>query len=573
MRLAPWFFVRVVGRCVVWCLVGWILTAQGVAAGTTRISGVVQDDRGPVADAVVRIQATAHAARTDATGRFELEVAVEPPGGGAWPLTAWAPGRFCGGPIEVGPDSEDVTIHLERHTESDHAGYRWRTSLHEVGAGEDQGCATCHSREGTELGFDLPVDQWLRDAHGRSARNERFLTMYLGSDVEGNRSPPTRRVFVRDYGEQTLPPDPGLPYYGPGYKLDFPETAGSCAACHTPAAAVAAPLDTDPSGLSGVEAEGTPCDFCHKVWAVRLDTTTGRPVPNAPGVLSIELRRPPPGEQLFLGPYDDVAPGEDAYSSLQRESAYCAPCHFGVFWDTVVYDSYGEWLDSPYSDPANGRTCQDCHMPRTGATHFARPDKGGLERDPSTIFGHAMPGADDAALLRGAVNMEVGAKREKETVAVTVAITNHATGHHVPTDSPLRHLLLLVEAVDAEGRPLIQQAGPVVPAWGGVGDRAAGNYAGLPGKAFAKVLREVWTGIAPTGAYWNPTTVVSDNRLAAFATDESRYVFAAPRTGSVVVQVRLLFRRAFIELARQKGWPVKDQVMAQERFEVRPLDP
>jgi hypothetical protein len=153
---------------------------------------------------------------------------------------------------------------------------------------------------------------------------------------------------------------------------------------------------------------------------------------------------------------------------------------------------------------------------------------------------------------------------------VTVALTNEGAGHHVPTDSPLRHLLLLVEAVDDAGRPLPQRAGPVVPAWGGVGNPAEGHYAGLPGKAFAKVLRDQWTGHAPSGAYWNPTSVVSDNRLAALATDESRYVFGAPERGGAAVHVRLLFRRAFLELSRQKGWQDPDRLMAEQRLRVPP---
>ena len=44
------------------------------------------------------------------------------------------------------------------------------------------------------------------------------------------------------------------------------------------------------------------------------------------------------------------------------EALDCAPCHFGQFWGTQIYNSFGEWLDSSYSDPETGRTCQDCHM-------------------------------------------------------------------------------------------------------------------------------------------------------------------------------------------------------------------
>jgi len=98
-------------------------------------------------------------------------------------------------------------------------------------------------------------------------------------------------------------------------------------------------------------------------------------------------------------PLDDVAPGEDTYTPIQRQSQFCAPCHSAVFWDTVIYDSFGEWLESPYSDPETGRTCQDCHMPPLGVTHFALPEAGGQERDPSTIYSHRLPGASDEELL------------------------------------------------------------------------------------------------------------------------------------------------------------------------------
>ncbi len=40
---------------------------------------------------------------------------------------------------------------------------------------------------------------------------------------------------------------------------------------------------------------------------------------------------------------------EDTYLPLYQQSQYCAPCHYGIFWDTTIYNSYGEWLDSPYS--------------------------------------------------------------------------------------------------------------------------------------------------------------------------------------------------------------------------------
>jgi len=78
-------------------------------------------------------------------------------------------------------------------------------------------------------------------------------------------------------------------------------------------------------------------------------------------------------------------------------------------------------------------------------------------------------------------------------------------------------MILLVEAKDTLGNSLDLVEGETIPQWGGVGDwrqevASKGYYAGLPGKAFAKILVEMWTEITPTGAYWNPTRLVSDNR-------------------------------------------------------------
>jgi hypothetical protein len=179
-----------------------------------------------------------------------------------------------------------------------------------------------------------------------------------------------------------------------------------------------------------------------------------------------------------------------------------------------------------------------------------------------------MPGAADEQLLQNAVTMEATACRQADTVEVDVAITNDRTGHHVPTDSPLRHLILLVRATDGNTQSLAQRAGPTVPEWGGKGDPEQGYYAGLPGKAFAKILEERWTAVAPSGAYWNPTVIQSDSRLAAMATDTSSYVFEAGADRPIHIEVVLLYRRAFKELMDQKGWEVPDIVMERDSIVV-----
>jgi hypothetical protein len=462
---------------------------------------------------------------------------------------------------------EDLVLTLRRYQTEDNPEYTW---VPPVGEGS---CYSCKPAV-TQVWLD-------HDAHAGSATNPRFLSMYNGTDLEGNRSAPTRYAYVKDYGRIPLQPDPNQPYFGPGYKLDFPESDGNCAACHTPGPAIPAPYGVDPNTVGGVDRYGIHCDFCHKIAAVTLDPETGLPHPNKPGVLSMDIRRPFPDDperyQLFFGSFDDDnVPEEDTYLPLIEESAFCAPCHFGIFWDTVVYNSYGEWLESPYGDPAfeGARTCQQCHMPAPTMldgepiTNVA-PGAGGIGRDPMAIHAHTFPGAGSETLLQNAARLEAQARREGDRVVVEVTLTNDQTGHHLPTDSPLRQMLLLIDAVQANGRPLTLVDGPTLPNWAGIGDPADGYYAGHAGSAYARVLQELWTETAPTGAYWNPTRELSDTRLEAFASDTTRYEFAAPDAAlPVQVEIRLLFRRAYIELADQKGWPVDDLLMEQASLRV-----
>ena len=279
-------------------------------------------------------------------------------------------------------------------------------------------------------------------------------------------------------------------------------------------------------------------------------------------MLSLAFLRPS-DEQVFIGPFDDT-PGDDIFSELQTESQVCAACHSGQFWDVPTYNSFGEWLDSPYSGPDTGQTCQDCHMPHSGATAFVQLPEDEMttipERNPETIFSHRMPGASDADLLAETATLTIEALSEDGNLQVTVDVTNSGAGHHIPTDNPLRNMILLIEATDEADNRLTLLEGPTIPDWGGVGDPEAGYYAGMPGVLYAKVLADAFTGETPTYAYWRPTKLVSDNRIAAMAADSSTYVFDLPE-GEVTVEARLILRRAFIDLMDVKGWDTPDMLM------------
>ncbi len=526
------------------------------------ITGSVVDAEGkPVAGATVRIQGSRNSTLTDAQGRFAL-TGME--AGKAVTVSAWKELYYCANVERVTSPTVDLRLKLRPYQTNDNPDYVW------VPPSGENSCYSCKPGV-TQIWLD-------NDAHGKAALNPRFLSMYNGVDLQGQKSPLTR-FSQGDYGKAPIPPDLSQPYYGPGYKLDFPNNAGNCAACHIPGAAMGDPYGVDPNQAVGVDKFGVHCDFCHKIAAVRLDPQTNLPYPNMPGVLSLDIRRPFPEDkeryQLFFGTFDDDnVPQEDTKLPLIAQSQFCAACHYGAFWDTLVYNSYGEWLASPYSDPQTGKTCQNCHMPAPSmlngqALTNVAPGKGGIGRDPATIHAHTFPGAADQKLLQNALTMQVSARREGGQVIVEVSLTNDKTGHHVPSDSPLRHMILLVEAKDENGKTLEQVSGEKVPAWGGVGDPQKGYYSGLPGKAFAKVLAELWTEVSPTGAYWNQTRLVSDNRLAAFASDTSRYAFSAASTGKMKIYVRLIYRRAFRLLADQKSWQIPDILMEATEIDVQ----
>ncbi|HEY9528705.1 MAG TPA: hypothetical protein VIR02_16570, partial [Anaerolineales bacterium] len=418
--------------------------------------------------------------------------------------------------------------------------------------------------------------------HAQAAVNPRFISMYTGSDVNGNPG----QLTELDQSGAALPLDPNEPYHGPGFQLDNPGRAGNCATCHTPLASTSpnnqncswsgchTSLTIDrsrgviaphavPLSLQGDAGEGINCDFCHKIGDVTIDPKTKLPPPDMPGILSMRLYRPDEGQQLFFGTLVDV-PRRDTYLPLLSESEYCAPCHYGVFGGvvgsgtvtggTVIYNSFGEWLESPYSDPKTGKTCQQCHMPPSDADWFVYPERGGLTRDYAELHNHTMPGVTDETLLQNSVTMKGTARREGEQIRVEVSITNDNVGHDIPTDSPIRSLILVVEALDENGNVLSLTEGPINPAF-------SSDFGGLPGKTFAKILKDEWTGETPTGAYWRPVSLVEDTRLKALATDVTRYSFAAPTNSAATIKVRLLYRRAFQLLAEQKGWSDADIVM------------
>jgi hypothetical protein len=559
-------------------LVILLISVQSSFAQSNQIQGRVFDHEGiPLGQAVVRIPADAAHVFTKPDGTFQLSIIPE---SGKTRLTAWKQGYYIAG-ADWKSSNDYVEIILQKHHTKDNAEYKWlepdrphrnhfknassavglflantvpfSSLFHRLNETMDLGCVDCHGKN--------MYEEWIGGAHAAGNKNLRFMSMYNGTDIDGNKSSEPRYYISRDYGASPLPPKRTDAYFGPGYKLDFPFSAGNCAACHLPGAAIDRPYDTDPNDVTGIDRRGSHCDFCHKISDVVLEPGHNIPYENRPGVLSYEFLRPEKGQQIFFGPYDDVDAGTDVYLPLIRKSEYCSGCHDASFWNVPIYKSYSEWYQSPYRDM--GITCQHCHMKPDGyTTNFAR-NRGGLERDPNVIATHRFEGAMDSDLLQHALSLHVQASIVNSQLNLQVLIENDRTGHHVPTDSPLRQVILLVQTTDSDGRQLKMLSGPAIPEWGGVGDPATGNYAGLPGQIYSKVLEELWTGEAPSGSYWMPTRVVLDNRIEAFHADTSYYLFDLLERDQVQVDVKLIYRRAPKKLMEQKKWDTPDILMSQ----------
>ena len=253
---------------------GQAALAQDPEETSGQIAGKVYNEWGPAENVRMRIQTTDRRTHTAEDGSFLFEAVDRSE---ALTITAWSKGFYFGWvslPATTDLEAQAVvSITLRPHHRGDNFEYIWQ---------ESADCGECHTA----------YVEWQADAHSLTAVNPYFISMYRGTDIHGNQSPPSGHSD----GFETLPVFDET-YFGPGFKLDFPHQAGNCASCHVPQAASLATTDdcswagchseltaarsdeiaggVDPIGLSGVAAEGISCDFCHKIGKVFLDEETG----------------------------------------------------------------------------------------------------------------------------------------------------------------------------------------------------------------------------------------------------------------------------------------------------------
>jgi hypothetical protein len=489
-----------------------LLPASLLALGLDRaapsdVIGTAKDAGEPLAKVRVRCQGQSNSTLTDAKGKFQLKTKAK-----TTTVTGWKEGYAIG---HAAVDRLPIELNLTRLPAQDNPDYDWIDPSPDPK--QKNNCGNCHAKI---------HEEWAGSAHARAADNRRFRNLFEGTDWHGK---PSRTWNLQ---------------------AEHPLGTGVCAGCHAPTFRDPA-LEYDMTKVQGVDKKGVHCDYCHKVVDVPTDKL-GRRF----GRDGMQLLRPAKGEQLFFGPLDDaVRPGDMfGYSPLYKESRYCASCHEGVIFGVHVYGTYSEWLESPAKK--KGQQCQDCHMKPTGKlTNFA-PGKGGIERDPHTLGSHTLPGAT-AEMLRDCLGVKVTIEPAVGKVNVAVEVLAKNVGHRVPTGFIDRHLVLVIEGLDAKGKPVARKAGPTLP-------KSAGELAGQAGKLYAKAL---WTAQGKPLPFWLADGKPVDNRLAPDQPDLLAFSLG-PELDRV--RVRLLYRRFWHEVAEAKRWPDNEIVVVDRTILVKP---
>ncbi len=486
---------------------GWIMVR---AAEPPPLRGQVRDEAGPCPGVRVRVKGTGFVTETDKQGRFEL------PNKGSR-ITAAKSGYFIAG---ARSDDNPLTLRLRPMPKEDHPDYQW-VDPH-PSKERSHNCGNCHS----EI-----FKEWAGSAHGRAGTNKHFLNLYDGTDWHGKAN------------------------VGWSLLKEHPNGSAVCSACHAPTVPFSHAGFDDFRKLDGIHRFGIHCDYCHKI----ADAPVGK-LGHEHGRFAYKLLRPKEG-QLFFGPLDDVDRDEDVYSPLYSQSQYCASCHEGTVFGVKVYTTYSEWLESPARK--QGKQCQGCHMTPTGKLDNIAPGKGGIKRDPMTLASHAMPGGSPE-MLKKCLRLSVKLKRDKDTLRAVVETLATDVGHRVPTGFIDRNLILVIEALDGKGTRVPAKEGPKLPDPAGVGDPAKNNFAGLPGRFYAKLIEDP-DGKSPI-PFWRPPRAESDTRLVPDQPDRATWIFPAAEVKQV--RVRLVYRRFFKVVSDTKAWPDNDIVVIDEKLAV-----
>ena len=231
----------------------------------------------------------------------------------------------------------------------------------------------------------------------------------------------------------------------------------------------------------------------------------------------------------------------------------------------TTYQEWKQWQEQlPTGDENKGKRCQDCHMSwRKEMLPYdnyivdgqAR-NMWGTKRSPRNIRPHHFDGGTPTQ-LKTALAMEIEGEITGKTLNVKVFITNTNGGHWVPTGETMRSVMLLLKASDSSGNSLKMIKGPRLPVWTGQGQVEAGNYAGLPGTVFARVLQDDHGNL--NVPFWKATAIAFDTRIRPKKTKSLEFIFELKDPNDEpTAEARLIYRPVIKPLAQSKDWKVED---------------
>jgi hypothetical protein len=509
-----------------------VLVVGGAGLAFADISGVVLDGATdlPIAGARVHLQAdpSSPVVITGADGTFDLPVnpaeMVMVTAGLVYDRDA-AVNYGTGGTL-ANNGQTGVTIRLFRIPSDEDPNYQ-------MWVAQALDCGNCHEDQ---------LHQWQESNHATAGTDEWVRDLYSGDGTPGGSA---GYVFVDTHD---------------------PEDSGFCSTCHHPMEDVFDPGNvrfnevTSAAGLEGVG-----CVACHQMDSVNgavselhlLGNATYR-FPDDPIVST---------SQFVWGPLDDVTFSgmKASYAPVFSEALFCASCHEYNRPGTSVpgQTPFTEWLASPYSVPGpNFRSCQDCHMPEEdGPGYLVDPIGNPPLRPAEQRHRHEMIGATEAT-LQDSITLSTSVFETDGGILVTADVANVGSGHSFPTGVSIRNAMVVVSAT-WNGIPLSLVSGPTIPFWAddNVPGKQDGDYAGDPGKGFARVLEGRINDQGPVVRpvlFIDGEAVHSETRIPSGTVDRTELEFAVPpgaQAGdTVVVEARLLYRRAWRGLAVTKGW-------------------
>jgi nitrate/TMAO reductase-like tetraheme cytochrome c subunit len=293
-----------------------------------------------------------------------------------------------------------------------------------------------------------------------------------------------------------------------------------CVSCHAPLATLTRSVPTklfDGDVKAPLLEEAVACEFCHTISGSEVQLTK----------LSLgAFLFPRIGQTATLyGRHEDAK--TDAHptqrSKFLLSSELCGTCHrFGHPATGVsIQDTYEEWKDSPY--PAEGKRCQDCHMP----AYSGKVAASGKERP--ELHAHVFLGGH-TEMIRKAATLQLQSNWKgggKETLNVAVSVSNVGAGHLIPTGIPgIREMWLEVsvlngqQVVATEKRPFTQ---------------------------------ELFDSEGKPAMPWEAVRIGKDTRIRPKKTRIERLTFKLASPGDVRIEAKLLERLVSEQAARYAG--------------------